>query len=243
MQAGFLGLTGRIALLTGHKGGIGAATAAELVAAGVTVVGLDLPEVDLADAEAIPRHVARVLRAHGRIDILINNAAITGLGSVIDTPLPEVERIFAVNFRAPFALMQAVLPGMIERRRGAVVNVASDQALIGKRVSAAYGASKAALAQLSRSTALDMAPFGIRVNCVAPGSTETAMLTHVIDQIARRYPELGGPGATEEHRRAVPLGRFAAPVEIARAIVFLASDAASFVTGALFPVDGGGTAA
>jgi NAD(P)-dependent dehydrogenase (short-subunit alcohol dehydrogenase family) len=138
--------------------------------------------------------------------------------------------------------MRAVLPGMIARRRGAIVNIASDQALIGKQVSAAYGASKAAIAQLSRSAALDWARHGIRVNCIAPGSTETPMLARVIGELAARYPDRFAAGSDDAYRAAVPLGRFAAPAEIAAAVAFLCSDAASFITGVILPVDGGGTA-
>jgi len=235
------GLAGRRALVTGHRGGIGGAIRDVLAADGAEVIGLDLPDFDLADTATLETRLADLLAARGPVDILVNNAGVTVLGTVLETSLAEVERVFRVNFLAAYALMRAVLPGMVGRRRGAIVNIASDQALVGKPVSAAYGASKAAIAQLSRSAALDWASYGIRVNCVAPGSTDTAMLATVIGDLAARYPDRFPLSAADAYKSGVPLGRFAAPAEIA-AVAFLASDAASFITGVVLPVDGGGTA-
>ena len=236
------GLAGRRAIVTGHRGGIGGAIAEVLTADGVEVIGLDLPEFDLSDTGTLEQRLAALVAGRGPVDILVNNAGVTVLGSVLETSLAEVERVFRVNFLAGYALMRAVLPGMMEKRRGAIVNIASDQALIGKQVSAAYGASKAAIAQLSRSAALDWARYGIRVNCIAPGSTDTAMLATVIGDLSARYPDRFPVSSHEAYKAGTPLGRFAHPREIAMAVAFLASDAASFITGVILPVDGGGTA-
>lgn len=234
------GIKDKVVILTGHKTGIGAAVYQLLIDLGARVYGFDLPDIDLADTGRIKAYVDDVAnKENGRIDILINNAGVTMLGNILETSINEVDNVLDVNFKAPFFLMKAVLPYMLAQKRGAIVNNASDQANIGKRYSAIYGASKAAIAQLTKSAALDWGPQGIRVNCVAPGSTDTPMLRQVIQELHERYPESFPTHSESFYKEGVPLKRFAHPSEIAWVIVFLASDAASFMTGTVIPVDGG----
>jgi len=239
----FPGLAGRLAFVTGHRGGIGREIAQLLERQGCRVVGLDLPDIDLAAVDTLEARAADLIARHGAPRVLVNCAGTTLLGSIPDTSLADLQKVMAVNFTAPFLLMKAVLPGMVEAGGGAIVNVASDQALVGKPLSAAYGASKGALAQLTRSAAIDFGRHRVRVNCIAPGSTDTAMLRGVMEmsqQFRSLYPPPPGVGFRLD---SVPLARLAQPSEIATAAVFLASEAASFITGVVLPVDGGVTTA
>ena len=181
-----------------------------------------------------------VLAQEGRIDVLVNNAGVLSRSNVADCTDAEWDSVIATNATAVFQLCRAVVPLMrrqffADGSAGAIVNIASDWALVGAHNAVAYGASKGAIAQLTRSMAIDHAKDGIRVNAVCPGDTESDML-------------LSGRG--EEGRDAVlarlglgiPLGHVGKPADIAAAVAFLASDAASYVTGVLLPVDGGNTA-
>lgn len=238
----YSGIRDRVAIVTGHRRGIGKAVYELLTEMGARVYGFDLPEVDLQKFSEIPAYVDSVVKEAGGVDILINNAGVTGMGSLIETDEKEIDWVLGVNLKAPMLLMKAVLPGMMNRKRGAIVNNTSDQALVGKKFSAAYGASKAALGQLTKSAALDFGPYGIRINAVAPGSTDTEMLRLVLGQLHDRYPGVYPKDSESFYKDSIPLKRFADPLEIARVIVFLASDSASFITGAILPVDGGFTA-
>ncbi len=233
------GLKDKVAIVTGHCSGIGEAVTTLLREHGVRVHGFDLPEIDLRNLESLAHHVDDVAAREGRLDILINNAGVTHLGNLLHTTIQEMQDVLAVNLEAPFLLMKAAIPHMLRTGRGVIVNNASDQAFIGKRDSSIYGASKAALAQLTMSTALDWGPKNIRANCVAPGSTDTPMLRKVVQELSAMR---GGEDLSRVYQSSIPLGRFAEPREIAWVITFLASDAASFMTGTVIPVDGGGVA-
>ncbi|CAN5669399.1 SDR family NAD(P)-dependent oxidoreductase [soil metagenome] len=228
----------RTALVTGSAQGIGRAVADALAAAGHVVVGVDIRDqnagpmgrtlqVDLADPAAIERLVATV----GAVDILVNNAAVLVEKPIEETTIDEFDRTVAVNLRAPFLLSRAFGAGMKERGWGRIVNISSVGARTGgvSQV-AAYAATKAGLIALTKNFARNYGPSGVTVNAVAPGAIDTPMLQ---GQAAVT------PGLAESLMPQIPLRRFAAPSELAAVVAFLASDAASFVTGVTLDVNGG----
>src|SRR5579875_3153406 len=226
---------GRVALVTGGASGIGAATARALAQEGARVVVVDIDRergaavaaacggelavADVADAAALAATVARAAAAHGRLDVLVSNA------------LAAWERTLAVTLTPAFTALRAALPHL--PRGGAVVHVASVSGLAGDRGLAAYNAAKAGLVNFTRAAALEVAAAGVRVNAVCPGLVDTPALARALERAPERAAALGA---------AVPLGRLGQPEEIAHAILFLASDEASYVTGTTLVVDGGLTA-
>ncbi|WP_436535537.1 SDR family NAD(P)-dependent oxidoreductase [Actinoplanes sp. HUAS TT8] len=243
-------LSGRTALVTGGNSGIGRATAVALAARGATVViaGRDAERgeravrqieqaggsayfvaVDL-DGERSARELAATAeRLAGPIDILVNSAGIFPFGPTEKMTGEQFEQVYALNVKVPYFLVAELAPRMAERGHGAIVNVTTMVAEFGLAGMGLYGSSKAAIGLLTRSWAAEFGPSGVRVNAVSPGPTRTEG-TAVLGE------SLGNLAA------AAPAGRAAAPEEIAAAIVFLAGDEASFVHGAVVPVDGGRTA-
>ena len=242
-----LALEGRTALVTGASRGIGAATARALDRAGARValsgrdrealdkVAADLDRdpvvmvADLADATAPITLAAAALAALGNVDVLVNNAATAARLPTVELDAELIDTMYAVNVRAPLLLIAALLPSMIERRRGSIVNLSSVSGVVGTPKRAAYAATKGAIDAATRSLAMELGPQGIRVNSVAPGVVDTALWAK----------NKAIPGVIEQIEAQTPLRRWSQPEDIADVIVFLASDAARFVTGETISADGG----
>ena len=241
-------LTGSTALITGSTSGIGKATAVQLAALGAHVVvsgrdksrgdavvtGIrsdggtaDFVAADLNDEHSVLQLAERATEVGGgHVDILVNNGGVFPFGATADTPAEQIDEVFAVNVKAPYLLAAALAPAMSQRGHGAIVNVTTMVAEFGMNGMGLYGSSKAALVLLTKSWAAEFGPAGVRVNAVSPGPTRTegtAPMGEALDELAT----------------AGPAGRPAQPEEIAAAITFLATDQASFVHGAVLPVDGG----
>jgi NAD(P)-dependent dehydrogenase (short-subunit alcohol dehydrogenase family) len=236
-------LEGKVCVITGAAGGIGAATAAAFKAEGATVVGADLRDeiegvdlalaCDVADEEAVRGMYARARSEFGRLDVLFNNAGISPDDdvSVLDTSLEAWQRVQDVNLKSVFLCCKHGIPHLLDAGGGSVINTASFVAVLGAATSQiSYTASKGAVLSLSRELGVEFARRGVRVNALCPGPVDTPLLR-----------ELYAADPAQAARRLihVPMGRFAHAREIAAACVFLASDESSYVTASTFMVDGG----
>lgn len=243
------GLKGRVALVTGAASGIGRATAQLLARDGALVVASDVSAeagaavvaeiagearfvaADVTDGDAMRAVVAEAVQAFGRLDCAANCAGVGGgHGATHEYPEAEWDRIVDVNLRGTWLAMRAELEAMLKSGRGAIVNVSSTLGLRGSPFASPYSASKHGVLGLTRTAALEYAQQGIRVNAVCPGAIDTPMM----DDTFERFP-----GFRETLTAYVPMGRMGGPEEVAGAIAWLCSDAASFVTGESMTVEGG----
>jgi NAD(P)-dependent dehydrogenase (short-subunit alcohol dehydrogenase family) len=250
-------LKDKVVIITGGASGIGKAVALLLSREGATVAIVDIDEpngqavvqrIVESGGKAVFLHcdvtkmvecrsaVDRVLKEHGKISVLFNNVGIIRRASVVDTTEEEWDKVMATNVKSVFIFSKYVIPIMAEAGGGVIINTASGWGIVGGEKAASYCASKGAVVLLTKAMALDHGPQNIRVNCICPGDTETPML----------YSEARQLGIDEEEFLAEakqrPLQRIGKPEEIANAVLFLASDASSYVTGTALVVDGGGLA-
>jgi NAD(P)-dependent dehydrogenase (short-subunit alcohol dehydrogenase family) len=230
---------GKIALVTGAASGIGAATAALLGQEGATVVGLDLAgdgaailRADVTDPASVAEAVATAVERHGRLDVVVNCAGIFRFGRVEDVTLDEWQRHLAVNLTGPFLISQAAVPHLVETT-GTIVSVASIAGVKGQAYTSAYCASKGGLVLFTKSLALELAPRGVRVNCVCPGGVDTPLIVGAFESM----PTDGDTKLMARLDSVLP--GLVAPGEVAEAIAYLASDAARMVTGTTLLLDGG----
>jgi 2-keto-3-deoxy-L-fuconate dehydrogenase len=223
----------RVIVVTGASGGIGRAVVNAFAGLGDQVIGLDLLDgFDVTDANACAEAAARIEAEHGAVDVLCNNAGIAATGDVVSSTPDEWERVFAVNVFGMANMSRAFLPAMRAAGRGAVVNTGSVVASVGLVERAVYGASKGAVLALTKAMAADEIPYGIRVNCVSPGTVWSPW----VERLVGETPD--PPAAEEALRRRQPLGRMVSTEEVAAAIVYLAAPT-TFTTGADFLLDGG----
>jgi len=250
-------LEGKRALITGAASGIGRATARLFAGEGAAVAVADLDEVgarevwaqivadggqahsircDVSRAADCERAVRETVEALGGLDILFNNAGIIRRANVLNTTEEEWDRVMAVNVKSVYLMSRYAIPVMVAGGGGAIVNTASGWGLVGGRNAISYCASKAAVVNMTRAMALDHGAQQIRVNCICPGDTDTPMLRNEAQQLGRPAKAFLREAADR------PLQRIGTPEEIAKAVLYLASDAASFITGTALVVDGGGLA-
>jgi 2-keto-3-deoxy-L-fuconate dehydrogenase len=244
----------KVAVVTGAASGIGAAIAEAFARAGALVYVADVNEAgaaaharrigqeggraiavttNVADQASCEALVQRVLAERAQCDVFVNNAGIGHVGTILTTPPEELQRLWSVNVQGMYTLCRAVLPAMIERKRGSIINMASALGLTAMEDRFAYTVTKHAVVGLTRSMALDFGPTGVRINCICPGRVETPF----VQERLREYPD-------PEKFRAQMVAthaqkRMAQPWEIAAAAVYLASDESAFVTGSTFVIDGG----
>lgn len=245
----------KICIVTGGSSGIGEAAALQALNLGYRVYNLDLlapkssslprddifVKCDVTNHSVVEDIVSSISHREGGIDALVISAGIHLSANIEQTSEDDFDRVMSVNAKGTYSLLKSVIPVMKGKGKGSIVIVSSDQAFIGKKNSFAYNASKAAVAAMARTVALDYAPFGIRCNAVCPGTIDTPLYQNAVERFASKHG-LDPDEIHKEEAKEQPLGRIGTPEDVANFIVFLIGDTSSFITGALLPIDGGYTA-
>lgn len=239
-----------VTVITGASSGIGKATLELLKQEGSLVYNLDsIPpaqpdpyfiDCDVSNRVNVEQAIKIIYEKENRIDFLFTNAGRHLFASIEDTSYEQLESLVGINLMGTFYLLKTVIPIMKQQQKGSIVLMGSDQSFVGKASSAVYGMTKDAIAQLTKSTAIDYAAFNIRTNCICPGTIQTPLLDNAVKQFVNK----SGQAAADVYAsldRAQPLGRIGRPEEIANTVRFLFSDDSSFITGALIAADGGYT--
>jgi NAD(P)-dependent dehydrogenase (short-subunit alcohol dehydrogenase family) len=244
-------LNGRVGLITGAAGGIGRTIARRLAREGMTIAVLDRDgaaaeataaeigglavTTDVASPDEVGRAIDAVLGRFHQIDVLVNNAGIAWMGPALEMPLEALQSMLRVNVEGVFIASRAVLPHMIARHSGSIVNLASWAGKTGNAYFAGYSASKFAVIGLTQALAREMAPHGIRINAICPGIVVDTAMRSAIEVQQRQY----GLPKTEERAKSIPIGRVSVPEDVARVAAFLASDEAAYMTGEAINLSGG----
>lgn len=242
-----------VCIVTGGSLGIGLAVCRTFFQAGYRVFNLDInapidneagchwQRCDVANVSQVETAIQNIYQQTGRLDVLVSNAGVHCSANIEQTSEEQLDNMFAINVKGAFAAIRGVLPAMCATKSGAIILMASDQAVIAKHNSFAYNLTKSALASMAKTTALDYAKYNIRVNAVCPGTIETPLYHQAI----AKYVAQSGRDINEVHSEEAalqPLGRLGQPQEVADLCYFLASDKAKFITGSLQLIDGGYTA-
>lgn len=238
----------KIVIITGGSSGIGEATRKLLHEKGCTVYNLDITEpgdnkgfftyCDVRNRSAVRDAVKSIGDKEKRIDMLFANAGIHLFATIEETNDEELDKLIGTNIYGTYTILQAVLPHMRHQNKGSIVLMGSDQSFVGKASSSAYGMTKGAIAQLTKSTAIDYAKYNIRVNCICPGTIDTPLLEKAVDHFATLSSQ-PKEKIMADLNTIQPAGRIGKPSEIANAVAFLLSDESSFITGSLLSADGG----
>ncbi|MEW6994456.1 SDR family NAD(P)-dependent oxidoreductase [Colwelliaceae bacterium MEBiC 14330] len=238
----------KVCVITGGSSGIGLSIVKLFLDNNYQVFNLDLSpcdygnfrQCDVRNLSQVNSIITDITKQHN-IDVLISNAGIHFSANIENTSENDLDKVFNINVKGAYAAIKAVLPSMKKNKNGAIILMASDQALIGKQNSFAYNLSKSALASIAKTTALDYAAFNIRANAVCPGTIETPLYHQAIDNYCQKSGADKAKVHSEEAQQQ-PLQRIGQPEEVAELVLFLASDKAKFITGSLQVIDGGYTA-